>query len=1153
MSKALFREFLRCIWRTKKRFFSIIAITGLGISVFTGVKATGPDMEATADQYFNDNNLMDIRVVSTIGFSGADIDVIRNIDSVEAVMPSKFADAFVEKDGVEAVSVEGSALVCRAMSLDFDLARAAGSNVDDAAYMNRLRLKEGAYPDKPGECVIDSSEMNSTTAFDIGDKITLKGDGENLGSVLSTNVFTIVGKVETPLFVSYERGTTLAGGGKLGTFLYVPEDSFTVDYYSEVYVTVKDADSYRTFSDEYKKHIEGTAQTIQSVSAQAVSERALLLAAEYTPKIEQGEKDYAAKKAEVDAKLLEAQAKVDRIVYAAQFGEEELAKKKAEGLALLNEAQAQLDAAKKEYNDGLAAYNKGIEQYNAGKAKADAARPQYEAAVAQLNEAAADIADAQERINRQQSLVDSAESFVNSADEETLATLIANLSAAGYETSFLESLPLSEIKAVISASLIQYRAALERSQEKLAEAQAEYDAGKEKVDAAAAEYERLETALVELEQAKERLSQAKTDIAVGEARLETKRAEYNFTVSLAQRDLDLAIQNADTAQAEFDKKKAEALAGLANARLDLDNAKKLLASLDTARWYVLDRSDLPGNADYSIAVENMAALSGVFPVFFFFIAAAVCLTTMTRMVEEERFQLGTLKALGYTSPAIALKYIFYALSATAIGAAEGLIIGFWLFPKTIFEVYSIVFNMPPILLPFRAGYAVTGTLLIALAIAAAAVLACAKELSAHPARLMRVKSPKPGKRVLLERIGFIWKRMNFSSKVTVRNLFRDKKRMIVTVFGIAGCTALMLSAFGLNNSVGGVVEKQFGDSGVSLFDGQIALTQPIGASSVGSSEVLDLLRNDSRIKQALPVYYQSLNAGSAAGKSEKMNIGLVVPADHTAVSAFMRLENRKTGEKYELGDSGVLVTEKFASKTGVVPGDEISVETTAGTVKLKVAGIVENYTFHYVYISPALYERAFGEAPSYNLVMVNLADSMKSGSAAERKKAAADLSRDLMNTDGIMAVTLTDQLIESFGNITGSLNDVVVIFIIAAGALAFVVLYNLNNININERKRELATIKVLGFYDREVSSYIYRENVFLTLFGTAIGLAAGVFLHRYMVEVAEVNIVMFSRNIEPLSFVLAGVITLIFAVAVNLLMHRSLKKLSMVESLKVSE
>lgn len=1152
MSKALFREFLRSIRRTMKRYLAIIAITGLGISVFTGVRATGPDMEATADKYFNDNNLMDIRVVSTIGLAGEDIDSIRVVDSVEAVMPSKFVDTFIEKSGIEAVSVEGAALVCRAMSLDFDFTREDTAVADDSAYMNRLHLTEGRYPQKPGECVFDSSEINSTTVFQIGDKITLKGDGENLGSTLTTDTFTIVGKVETPLFVSYERGATLAGGGKLGSFIYIPEEAFKTDYYSEVYVTVKDADAYGTFTKEYSKHIQSTADRIQAVSADAVSRRALLLAAEYTPKIEQGEKDYAAKKAEVDAQLAEAQLKVDQIIYAAEFGTEELAKKKAEGLAMLNAAQAQLDAAKKEYNDGLAAYNEGITQYNAGKAKADALRPQYEAAVKQLNEAAQEISDAQERIDRQQALVNSAESFVNSADEETLATLIANLSAAGYETSFLESLPLSEIKSVISASVIQYRAVLERAQENLAKGQAEYEASKEKVDAAAAEYKRLDDALAELESAKERLTQAKTDIAVGEARLETKRAEYDFTVGLAQRDLDLAIANADTAQATFDKKKAEALAGLAAARLDLDNGKKLLASLDTASWFVLGRSDLPGNADYSIAVENMDAISGVFPVFFFFIAAAVCLTTMTRMVEEERLQLGTLKALGYTSRAIAAKYIFYALSATAFGAVEGLILGFRLFPKAIFEVYSIIFNMPPILLPFRTGDAVAGTLLIAAAITIAAFLACRKELLTHPAQLMRVKSPKPGRKVWLERIGFVWNKMNFTSKVTVRNLFRDKKRMAVTVFGIAGCTALLLSAFGLNDSVGGVVEKQFGGSGVSLFDGQIALSSSIDMS-MGSSEVFDLLRNDTRIKQALPVFYQSFNAGASSEDGEKMSVSLVVPADQSAVPLFMRLENRKTGEKYTLSDSGVLVTEKFASKTGVVPGDEITVDTPSGAVSLKVDGIVENYTFHYIFLSRSCYETAFGMPVSYNLVMVNLADTMKSGSTGDRKKAAADLSNDLMNIDGITAVTLTDQLIDSFGNITGSLNDVVLIFILAAGALAFVVLYNLNNININERKRELATIKVLGFYDREVSSYIYRENVFLTLFGIVIGIAAGIFLHRYMVTVAEVNIVMFGREIKTLSFVLACSITLFFALVVNLLMHRSLKKLSMVESLKVSE
>jgi len=1170
MSKALVKDIFRSIKRTMARFISIVAIVALGISVFAGIKATAPDLKDTAEKYFSDNNLMDINVISTIGLTDTDVYNISKISGVEAVMPSKFADALLEVNGKALVDVSGSPFCCRAMSLDLNFPKAQKKGIDDAAYMNRVNLLAGVLPAKPNECLVDSCALTSTHKFKIGDMITLKGDNENLSSKLNVTEFKIVGIVETPLYISVERGNTLIGSGKLGNYIYIPQEDFSTDYYTNVYVTVAGANAYKDFTAGYNNFISPVSKAIEGISKDRLFERGISLSLEYTPKVKTGKIELAKKEAEVKAALAAGRAQVEQIKYTALHGDAEIAAKKAKYENSLSAAQKELYLGKDQYNKSFVEYNQKLEEYNAAKAIADQnpnARADYAAAVQKLADADKQIKAGETSIALFNNIINVSENALNSTDGNAFNELVAGLKAAGVDTTVIEILGAGAtgnvpdaVKTYLLPILEGYKTRLAQAQTDLDAAKAQYAANKLLVDAAAkniAKLDQLDAAYAQLKDAESKLQTGSTDISVGELTLNMKQMELKDELAQAEANLALAKAKAGTIDADFAKQEADANLQLQNARYDLNSAENMLASLDTAKWYAETRDDLPGHVEYGQSADNMKAFSAVFPVFFFFIAAVVSLTTMARMVEEERVQLGTLKALGYGPASIAAKYLIYAVLASLIGSIIGLSFGFFLYPKAIYNAYAIMFTTPPIILTFRMGYAILGTVIVVLAVAAATLFACRSELTTCPAQLMRPKAPKAGKRVFLERVGFIWGRLSFSSKVTVRNLFRNKKRFIMTIIGISGCTALLLTGLGINDSIGAISKKQFGANGIEMYDAQIVLNEvqdSTGSTNAASAATLKDIKSDSRIKDAMLSFSKTLNSSSVRAKGVILPTCIFVPQDSQQLSSFVKLQNRKTGEKYELGDQGVLITEKFANKTKTKVGDEIFVKLNdSSSVNLKVAGIVENYAFHYIYMSETLYKNTFGETPQYNFVTAQLADNIKAMNETNQNAEKSKLASDLMKRSDVSVVVYTDQTIGTFNNIIKGLNSLVMIFIISAGALAFVVLYNLSNININERLRELATIKVLGFYDREVSSYIYRENMVLTILGTGLGILLGIPLHLFVINVAEVNIVMFGRSINWSSMLIAAGVTIAFSVIVNLIMHKKLKKISMVESLKSVE
>lgn len=1162
MSQALFTDLVRSIRKSKARFFSIIAIVALGISFFAGMKATQPDMYQTAETYFKDKNLMDIRLISTVGLTQTDIyEISQRVRGIEAIMTARFVDGLLVMDGEGLVDIDGSAYTCRAISYDFDMQE------NDLAAMNRLTLLEGEWPKNPNECVVDQSALSTPDEFVIGATVDLIGDQQNLEDSLRFTSFKIVGIIRTPLYMSFERGNTTIGSGKLGTFVYVQNEAFKTQYYTEAFFKLEGSDEYPVYNEDYAAYVKSVMAEIEAIADERVALRVKSLRKELEPKVSGGKTELA--QAEIDAQtaLAAARQQVETVKYAAQYGEEALAKKEAE-------LKAKLAAEAQKITNGQSQYNAGVEQYllkkaeyEAGVAKANAnpdAQKKYDDGMKALAEGAQAIKDAEDQLDSLEKSISTAEKFLLTfKDAKPVAFLLEQLEGLGLESELMEQFRAMTAIGIAEEFVSAAMPMLDSMKQETAAGRVELENKKQEYQKGFAELQastpliqelqKLPEYKAQLEDAERTLNDASGDLQVGSLQIKAGELELSIEIEKQRQLIKEAKAAYPTVDEDYAKAEKEVYEQLNKARNELAYGEKTLSNLDYAQWMITDRNDLSGYATYQSNALNISALGSILPLVFFAVAAMVCLTTMSRMVEEERTQMGTLKALGYESKIIAVKYLIYALLASLIGSAIGLAIGFTALPIAVTAAFGIMFDMPNVILSFHPVYAIIGVLIALLSTVAAALFGCRKELVSVPAQLMRPKAPKVGKRVLLERIPFIWERLNFSVKVTVRNLFRNKRRLIMTVFGITGCTALLLATFGLSDSVSAIIGYQYGDNGIANFDLQLVLRETQDPDE--DSAILRTLREEERLGDVMLTFMKVLNGSSSKNANSLKEIDILVPQSPGMLSDFVKLQNRKTGKTLVLGETeGALITERFAEHCDADVGDEIFIRKSDGTdVTVRVAGIVENYTFHYVYMTRELYEDVFGEEPSFNSAYVKLSDDILAMTGETHDKAKAVLVQDLMKHNDINAVVPTTQIIDTFETIIGSLNLVIIIFLVAAGALAVVVLYNLSNININERIREIATIKVLGFYDKEVSSYMYRENVFLMILGIFFGLLGGSFLHSMISSVVDISVVMLGQNIEWTSYLYAVVMTVVITLLVNLLMHRKLKTVKMVESLKSIE
>ncbi len=1090
MNAAIIKNTFRKVWKTKGRFLAITAIIAIGSGFFTGVKVTGPSMKSTALQYFEDTNLMDFRFVSTLGFEQSDIDNIKALDGISKTEAGYSADFFYKSD-------ERFDSIIKVYSYN------------ESGELNKPTLTSGKMPQNPNECVVDSQLSDN---FPIGSVITISGDEDvQVSDYLISDEFTVVGTVDWSMYIDFERGSTTLGNGKVNAFMMVPDEAFCVEAYTVVYVKCSELEGLNPFSDEYKdiseekglyfeEQMEMLAQKkSETIYNDAVNDPEFVSAVN---DYEQGLADYNEAYSEYETQLAEFEKFI------------------ADTNVLIADYTAQLETATAEYESSMAEYNAGI---------------------AEIEESEAELLQREEQANldeelslSQQEAIDGLYLVINdywlkSASEpypqalsdaieraKLLDTGAVSLSAA--LEAFATALPDTSAKSQAKTELDN----VIELKEKGIEAELERIAA-ERTDIAAKRSENELKASV-LEETKLALDAAKIEIDANQATLDG----YIEQVSLAQGEIEAVTLEAD---AQFgDQKKL-----LDEAKAEIDNAYAEIEELSAkVEWYSFDRSSNIGYGDFETNADRVDSIAKVFPIFFIIVAILVCLTTMARMVEEERVEIGTLKALGYSRGMILAQYIAYAASASIIGVAIGLAVGISVIPKVIYMAYLLMYILPDLQLDFPVGYAV-GCVVVALVCTISAVLvSCGRSLCETPSALMRPKAPKNGKRVLLERVGFVWKRLSFNVKVTARNVFRFKSRVFMTVIGICGCTALLLAGFTLKYAISAIVDKQF----VEIFKYDVLIYHDDKIELEQLDIALDSNESITNYTSALQKSYEM----SANGKSYDGYV--VVPDDANAIKEFINLRNPEDGSKINITGAGAVINEKLAQVLEVGIGDEI--EIGEKKTKVKVAAITENYTFNYVYMTKALYSSLFGEE-STNVVYANLASS------ADGDALFAELSDALADSEGSLNISFTKDSGKSFRDLVDTLDYIVLVIIASSGALAFVVLYNLNNINIVERMRELATLKVLGFRDGELSAYIYRETTITALLGALAGLIVGTFFTKFVVRTAEVDVVMFARDIPLYCYLLALAVTLLFVALVDVIMYIKLKNIDMASSMKAVE
>ncbi len=802
--------------------------------------------------------------------------------------------------------------------------------------------------------------------------------------------------------------------------------------------------------------------------------------------------------------------------------------------AQIESQRQQLAATRSELESGLAAVENGLSQLsqkeselNAGREQITAGQAEIDAGWIQIQEqentlaaSKAEIEAGEQELEKGQKQLKAAKKKLNKAQKEIDSN--AETLAAGQAELDANVAKLNDSEAQYASGLEQYHSGARQ----IAENEAKLTSGEQEI----AENEaKLADGEKEIADNEKKLADGEKEITDNEKKLQD-----------AAKDLKKGEKDLADGKKEYEDAKKDAEDEIAENQQKLNDAKKELEDLEMPEWMVTDREDLPEYTDYGDNADRLRNIGQVFPVIFFLVAALISLTTMTRMVEEQRTQIGTLKALGYKKSAIAAKYICYAFFATLLGSVLGMLIGEKIIPYIIITAYGIMYHnvANTISIDYQPGFALIASAASVVCTVGATLFASGKELQETPASLMRPPAPKEGKRVLLERLTFIWKHLSFSWKSTIRNLFRYKKRLIMTVFGIAGSMGLMLVGFGIQDSISDIAAIQYRE--LQHYDGMVI--EDSDATEEEHAELFEYMKENEQIAHCNRVQMTKISAPKG---SSNISIYLFVPESLSEFAKDVTLKNRITGETYELTDEGAAISEKTASLLGLKVGDMIPLKKGDKEYKVRVAVITENYMSHYLYMTPRVYEQTFGEKPEYENIVFTMQEDCKD----DLEMAG---SRILANP-GALSISYTSSLASQVDRMLSTLDAVILVLIVSAGMLAFVVLYNLNNINITERQRELATLKVLGFYDGEVSQYVLRENVILTVLGIMFGAVFGILIHRYVITTVEVDAVMFGRNIKPLSFLYSGILTSIFSIVVNGVMHFKLKTIDMVESLKSVE
>ena len=1195
--KALRKDFYMEIRKSMGRFLSIFFIVAIGCAFFAGIRSSEPDMRYSGDAYFDRKNLMDLQVISTMGLTDEDVEAIEKLDGIEK------AEAGYS---VDALCTEGdNQIVMHVMSL--------------LPSMNQVQVENGRLPEKSDECVVDADFLSKST-LKIGDRVTLSsGTDKPVTDSLKEDTFTIVGSVSSPCYIGFQRGSTTIGSGNISAFLCVPEESFCMEVYTEIYAQVKGAEKLTAFTDQYDQRIDSVMKEVEAIKEEREKARYDEIVTEASEKLADAEKEITDAEAELEQGKAEAQEKLTAAREKLENAQKELEQAKKElasSQAKIASSKEELEQAQKELNESsgkIAAGEKELNEKSIALATLKEQKDTLQGQLAALEQQKEELSgqkttlEAQKRTLRegQKNLLDTqavlqqqisrlkaekedlnAEGIRLSEEKETLQKEYEELKSqyeASGDTEILKQVEakkaqLDEVNAKIAENsakieqnktlletvesqmdpleekLVQMKNGLEQTEtalEKISAGLSEIEAGQEQMQTGLTQMESyISSGEFQLQAAREQLESGKNQILSGQRQIEDAKKRIADGEEQIQAGIK-QIQDGETGLADgwieyqdgerqANAEIADGEAQIADAKVQLADAKKEIEQIEKPTWYIYDRSHLPEYSGYGDNADRMKAIGEVFPLIFFLVAALISLTTMTRMVEEERTLIGTLKALGYSKKSIAAKYLGYAVLATLTGGIFGVMIGEKILPYIIITAYKIMYrHLPDVEIPYNLYYGVLACVAALLCTVAATIFSCMKELKEQAAELMRPPAPKQGKRVFLEYIPFLWKRLNFTWKSTVRNLMRYKKRFFMTIFGIGGCMGLMLVGFGLKDSISSIVPLQYED--IQLYDGNVILQSDVTMQE--KQEVYEALEKNSQVVATAEDLLQKITIEHDGVSKE---VYLNVPENVEKFSDFVVLQDRTTKEKYQLTDKGAVLTEKMAKELGVSAGDTVTIkEENEKERTVKISQICENYMSHYLYMTPAVYKAAYGKEPKYNSIYYR--------TEGRTTKEAELVGEAALKLDGALSVSYTTELRQQVDDMLQSLDIVIVVLIISAGMLAFVVLYNLNNINITERKRELATLKVLGFYDKEVTEYVYRENILLTLIGSVFGMLLGKILHRFIIVTVEIDSVMFGRNINTISFVYAFLLTVVFSLFVNWVMYFKLKKINMVESLKSVE
>ena len=1242
MPKILWKDIWIEIRHSLGRFLSILCIVALGVAFFAGIKASAPDMKQSADIYFDDYNTQDIQVFSTLGLTEDNVEKIRTIKGVEEVQPLFTIDTLTR--------LGSSELVYKVFSLP------------KVSEINEVRLVEGRMPKKENECLIEAPSPNNELFgnYEIGDTIELySGTDEKLSETLKHTKYKVVGTCYTTRYLSYEKGTSSIGSGKVNGFVFIPESNIKPDYYTEIDVTVTGAKEVNTYDEEYFEIVDPVRKRIEAIADDQVVARI---------NSQQKEVDKARKK--LNKEMKKANQKLDEAEKELQDGKEEIRKNQAK----LHKAKIDLDKGWQEYHqqaslvdENLPKISEGLRQINEAKMQLpglESQLAQLQAQKAELINTRADLVKKKEQLIELEKVVDSLSQLIGSREEilqdihekeqliarrdqliqessgeiqeilnektkledqvQSLTLKIngidieldiaqkakeelepikdtSELTQQAYDYIVNQMLSLEQERANVQAEIDGYnqritildqqlnnnpisielaeinnrlqeindkyygldpRLILEKVDEILQHAQdndipivniseilskalIQIDDGIRQIDE---NMPQLDSGIIQLndgiqkirgaiarepELLAQQLQLMNAYPQLEKARQELKNGQDEYLSGLRQ--LEDAKVELNKGQSEIDKNRKKLADEKAKAIKEIQEAQDQIDALK-GEWIVLDRDSFYSYRDYEACADRMDGIASVFPVFFFLVAALVCMTTMTRMVDEQRNEIGTLKALGYSKAQISMKYIMYAFSASVLGSLIGCAIGMLIFPYIIFTAWNTMYNIESIRfllqpgLMLMAGATVTGITLLA------TFFSIYKELIEVPSQLMRPKAGKAGKKILLERIPFLWNRVSFLRKVTIRNIFRYKKRFLMTVIGISGCSALLVSGFGINDSISDIVHQQFEE--IYHFD----------ASMTFEEDTLDIENKLTSISGVEDVFIEKTLPVSICIDDKDINGSVhIVPDDMLyTFEDFTTLRSMRTKEPISLDDDGLYINEKMAQKMKVSIGDTVSFKDANDVVlKGKVAGIYENYVGHHIYVSENIFDEWTTTAKTSNTYLLK---TKKQTQAFER-----DLGPKLMNIKGAKSLSFYSALQKNFLDMIGSIKMIVVVLVISAAALAFVVLYNLSNVNISERLREIATIKVLGFTEKEVNQYVNRESLVLAFIGACVGLVVGIGLHHLIMNLAELDDIMFGRTISLQSFAISFVLTMVFAIFVNFVMKFKLRKIKMVESLKAVE